>query len=82
MTPVQQIPQGLWNGLFQDAQPLAPQGQSLLPLMLEKQKQQQDPRLYMREINPGVTWGGRDRNAIQPDDLMQMYFSPMTPENL
>jgi len=24
----------------------------------------------IRTINPGVTWGGHDKNAIQPNDVM------------
>jgi len=79
MPLLQPIPQSLWNGLFQ-GQATPPPGNandpSLLAMMLQKQHQQQDPRLFLREINPGATWGGRDRNAIQPNDLMQLYFSP------
>jgi hypothetical protein len=54
---------------------LWPDAASLLSEMQAEHAKRIDPRLYMREINPGTTWGGRDRNAIRPDDVMQSYFS-------
>ena len=54
----------------------------LLAMMRAKQAQQQDPRIISREINPGQTWGGRDPNAIQPNDVMQSYYTPPPPERI
>lgn len=78
MPQQQQSPQPLWDGIDQAAQ--VPNG-DLLAMMRAKQAQQKD-RLYMRELNPGVTWGGRDKNAIQPDDVMQTNSLPPSPENI
>lgn len=76
-------PQSLWDGLSQPA-PQAPpvNDPSMLAMMRAKQAAQQDPRVFMREINPGMTWGGRDRNAIQPNDVMQSYFMSPSPESI
>jgi hypothetical protein len=77
---MQKVPQSLWNGLFQA--PEAPAIDPSLSAMMQLHQQRMDPRLFLREINPGATWGGRDRNAMQPNDLMQMYFSPTPSENM
>lgn len=76
-----QIPQQLWNGLFPTQQP---QVNNLSPFqqMLEMHQQRTGPQFVSREIDPGRTWGGRDRNAIDPQALMQMYFAQRPPENL
>jgi hypothetical protein len=54
----------------------------LLAMMRAKQAQQQDPRMISREIDPGQTWGGRDPNAIQPNDVMQSYYNPPPPDRI
>lgn len=78
--PVQQPPQSLWNGL---QAPQAPNvDPSMLAMMLAKQRQMQDPQSRMPELNPGQTWGGRDRNAIQPDDATQSRFFPQMPDSI
>jgi hypothetical protein len=59
---------------------LTPNDPFSLAQMRAKQTQQQDPRVFMREINPGQTWGGRDPNAVQPNDVMQSYYTPPPPE--
>ena len=61
---------------------LAAPSADLLAMMRAKQAQQQDPRNFMREINPGQTWGGRDPNAIQPNDVMQSYYNPPPPDRI
>ena len=61
---------------------LAAPSSDLLAMMRAKQALQQDPRVFMREINPGQTWGGRDPNAIQPNDVMQSYYNPPPPDRI
>jgi hypothetical protein len=70
-------PQSMWQGLSNpQAQlpPIDPNDPSGLAMMREKQFQQGENLSTMREISPGMTWGGRDRNAVQPDDVMKNYF--------
>jgi hypothetical protein len=65
-----QQPQSLWQGLEQTIDPqqssanMSPLGQ-----MQIKQQQLQDPRAFMPTINPGRTWGGRDKNNLSPLDV-------------
>lgn len=64
-------------------QPIAPDlSLSLLGQMLQHQDNLYSPRAFMREINPGVTWGGRDKNAIQPNDVMQSRTYVQPPEGM
>jgi hypothetical protein len=77
LAPQVQSPTPLMDGLSG----AAPSG-DLLAMMRAKQAQQQDPRVFMREINPGQTWGGRDPNAIQPNDIMQSYYNPPPPDRI
>jgi hypothetical protein len=81
---MQSIPPSLWEGLFQQPQaaPMPSAGLSLLPQMFEKQRQDMTPKTIDREINPGITWGGKDRNAIMPNDLMRLYFEGRPAEDL
>ena len=74
---MQQSPTPLMDGLSGAAP-----SSDLLAMMRAKQAQQQDPRLISREINPGQTWGGRDPNAIQPNDVMQSYYNPPPPDRI
>jgi len=78
MAPAQQ-PQSLWQGL---EQPLFnPQvGSDLLSQMFAKQQQQRDPRAFMPTIDPGQTWGGKDRNNIHPYDVQVSRTSTLPPE--
>lgn len=75
LAPQVQSPTPLMDGLSG-----AVPSTDLLAMMRAKQAQQQDPRVFMREINPGQTWGGQDRNAITPDNVMQSYYNPPPPE--
>ena len=78
-------PQSMWQGLSNpqgQLPPIDPNDPSMLAMMREKQIQQGEALSTMREINPGMTWGGRDRNAIQPNDIMQSYFSQQPPGNI
>jgi hypothetical protein len=75
-------PQTMWQGLSNPQAklpPIDPNDPSGLAMMREKQAQQGENLSTMREINPGLTWGGRDRNAVQPNDVMQTYFSRSSP---
>lgn len=38
----------------------------------------------IQQINPGMTWGGKDKNAIQPLDtqMYRVYGIPSQTENL
>lgn len=78
---VPQQPLSLWQGI---SQPLSPPqvGSDPLSQMIAKQQQQRDPRAFMPTIDPGQTWGGRDRNNILPYDVQmgRTYMQP--PENI
>lgn len=79
-------PQSTWQGLSNpQAQlpPINPNDPSMLGVMREKQALQGENLSTMREINPGASWGGRDRNAVQPDDVMKNYFyGPPSVDNI
>ncbi|MCK1671100.1 hypothetical protein [Bradyrhizobium sp. 150] len=45
------------------------------PTMMQLHQERMESRLFLREVNPGLTWNGQDQNAIQPNDIMEMYFS-------
>jgi len=77
LTPQVQSPTPLMDGLSGAAP-----STDLLAMMRAKQAQQQDPRMISREIDPGQTWGGRDPNAIQPNDVMQSYYNPPPPDRI
>jgi hypothetical protein len=65
--PPQQQP--LWSGIMQNPQ----QPQPMLPAWQDEnaRRMAETRRGVIREISPGLTWGGRDSNAIHPDGVMQ-----------
>lgn len=79
-----QQPQTLWQGINQgDGIPQAvPGNPSTIPQMALKQLLQQDPRAFMPTIDPGRTWGNRDRNNVHPYDVQVARTYVQPPENI
>ena len=60
---------------------LAAPSADLLAMMQAKQFAERLSNTGPRDINPGVSWGGRDRNALQPGDVAtSLKFG--VPENI
>ena len=64
LAPQFQSPTPLVDGLAQ------PPGLTPLQMMQAKQFQDRLSNTGPRDINPGVTWNGQDRNAVQPNDVI------------
>jgi hypothetical protein len=62
--------------MLADQGQVAPNWQSLL------QPPNSRPSGAFPEINPGMTWGGKDKNAIQPNDVMSSRFYRLPIEGL
>jgi hypothetical protein len=79
--------QALLNGMMPQAPPSQTplmdglQGMSPLAMMQAKQFAERLSNIGPRDINPGVSWGGRDRNALYPGDVAtSLKFG--VPENI
>lgn len=55
---------------------------SMLEQMLQTNQQRMAPQFQWRLLDPGMTWGGQDKNAVQPDDYMNSIFSVKPQEDI